>query len=361
MSYRSRLYNHRNAQTPAGGKKKPFFSSKHGAGASDDKKKFFHAGGGGTPQVQRLATSPIDEAVGTTEEKQARNKGDKLRDKPTGVGAGVIQRDLAIAPANPNAVDTTLTPQQIRNAIIFNNDRFGKDSVSLIQNTVGGPVTGVMDEETVRLIAHYQAQNNLKADGMAGPNTFGQLTDELAAEGTSSDTCLTSFNVGVVTPMQLHPGAGANQVNIFGHFDVDILFDPHCDCSRFQYRQFIGGDVTLNGRNINNQFSVPGGGLPGLGNFVEDGNTTLAGNGRFGHRNLPPNQQATNEYTDADGTQNMAGGCRFHSFDEPGVTDAPGNPGDTYVFDFRFFGDIIRDGKMVERKFWSVRETVIIP
>lgn len=370
MTYRSRLYNHRNAQAPEGGKKKPFFSSKHGAGAAaaDDKKKFFHAGGGGAPQVQRLATSPIDEKMGTTEEKQARNKGDKLRDKPAaggGAGAGdsaaVVQRQLAITPANPSAVDPVLTPKQIKNAIIYNNDRFNDKSILMIQKIVSAPLTGVMDEETVRLIAHYQAQNNLKADGMAGPHTFGQLTDELAAEGASPDDCLTSFKVGLITPMQLHPGKLVNQVNIFGHFDVDILFDPHCDCSRFQYRQFIGGDVTLNGVNINHQFSVPNRGLPGLGNFVEDGNTQLPNNGRYGHRKLPANQKMVNEYTDVNGHPNMDSGCRFHSSDEPGVIDAPGNPGDHYVFNIRFFGDITRDGRMVERKFWSVREDIIIP
>lgn len=385
MSYRSRLFNHRNAQPPDGDKqKKPFFPSKHGAGVAEDKKKkFFQSGPAGAapaeqgpgaiPNIQRLATSGIDEQKGTNEEKEARNKGDKLRQEDAGPGGGAqavaalpegkkkIQRDLAIPPTNPDFVDPQLPAQQIRNAILFNNDRYSADSIQLIQNIVGATVNGVMDEDTVRLIAHYQGQNGLTPDGMIGPNTFPQLTDELAAEGASPDTCLTSFLVSVRSPMELHPGAGVNQVNIFGHFDIEIRFDPHCDCSRFEYRQFIGGDVTLNGANINNQFNVPGGGLPGLGNFVEDGNTTLAGNGRFGHRNLPPNQQALNQYADADGTLDMANGCIYTSFDEPGVTNAPGNSGDHYVFDIRFFGDIRKDGTMVERKFWAVREDIIIP
>jgi hypothetical protein len=162
--------------------------------------------------------------------------------------------------------------------------------------------------------------------------------------------------------MEIHAGAAPNTANIFGHFDVEILFSPHCDCSRFEYRQFISGLVTLNGINLNTQFSIPPGNvLPASGNFIEDGNTALPGNGRYGHRNSLANQGMLNQYVDSAGGIDMANGCRFRSFDEPGVIGAPANTGDLYVFDFRFFGDIRKDGKMIERKFWSVRETVTIP
>lgn len=384
MSYRSRLFNHRNAQPPEGEKqKKPFFSAKRGAGAGGNKKKFFQhgpaaampeeQGPGVVPKVQRLATSDLEEQKGTNEEKQARNKGDKLRQKDTGGGGAggpqeitavpggkkKIQRDLALPPTTPDAVDPVLTPKQIHDAILFNNNRFGPDSIRLIQNIVGATVDGVMGPETIHLIAHYQAQNGLTPDGMVGPNSFDQLTDELGAENASPDTCLTSFLVALRTPMTVVPGAAPGTVDIFGHFDIQIRFDPHCDCSRFEYRQFIGGDVTLNGANINGAFSVPGGGLPGLGNFVEDGNTTLPNNGRIGHRNLPGNQGFPNEYFDTGGVQNMPSGCLFHATDEPGV-NTPNTPGNVLVFDIRFFGDIRRDGAMVERKFWAVRQTITL-
>ena len=273
----------------------------------------------------------------------------------------IIQRDLAIEPTHPEAAEPQLTAQEIRDAITFNRSRYNADNITEIQRIVGGPVTGVLTEETIRLIALYQAQNGLTADGKVGADTFGQLTAELGAENVSQDTCLTMFHVGLVTPMELH-AAGPNLANIFGHFDVDIRFSPHCDCSRFQYRQFISGLVTYNGTNINNQFSLPGGaGLPAISNWVEDGNTTLANNGRYGHRNHLANQGFFNQYTDASGGIDMQNGCRYQSFDEPGVIGAPANPGDVYVFDFRFFGDIRKDGRMIERKFWAVRETVTIP
>lgn len=273
-----------------------------------------------------------------------------------------VQRDLAIEPSNPDVAEPILTPDGIRNAIIFNNERYGQSSVRLIQDIVGATVTGTMNDETIRLIALFQAQNGLKADGMVGPNTFDQMTSELAAEGVSQDTCLNMFNVGVVSPMEIHAGAAPNTANIFGHFDVEIRFSPHCDCSRFEYRQFISGSVTLNGTSLNNQFSIPPGNvLPAVGNFIEDGNTTLPNNGRFGHRNLPASQGILNQYTDSTNSIDMDNGCKFRSFDEPGVIGAPANTGDIYVFDFRFFGDIRKDGQMIERKFWSVRETITIP
>ena len=57
----------------------------------------------------------------------------------------------------------------------------------------------------------------------------------------------------------------------------------------------------------------------------------------------------------------MASGCRYTSTDEPGVTGAPANAGDVFAFDFRFFGEVRKDGAMIERKFWAVRETITIP
>ena len=151
--------------------------------------------------------------------------------------------------------------------------------------------------------------------------------------------------------MEIHAGAAVNTANIFGHFDVDIRFSPHCNCARFQYRQFISGLVTINGTNIANQFSVPGGGLPAIGNFVEDGNTTLPNNGRFGHRNHLPNQGMRNQYLNDNGAAVMASGCRYTSTDEPGVTGAPANAGDVFAFDFRFFGEVRKDGAMI----WPIR------
>jgi hypothetical protein len=273
----------------------------------------------------------------------------------------IIQRDLAVQPPNPASAPPQLTAKQIKDAIDFNNERYNKENIELIQDIVGGPRSGIMVKETIELIALYQFENNMaKIDGMVGADTFNLLTTELTAENASKDTCLTMFNVQTGGPMTMH-AAGPNLANIFGHFEVEILFSPHCDCSRFEYRQFICGNVTHNGNNINANFAIPGGGLPAIGAWVEDGNTTLANNGRFGHRNHLPNQGITNQYIDANGQPDMANGCRFNSIDQPGVTAGPAAHNDVYVFDFRFFGDVMKDGKKIERKFWAVQETITIP
>ncbi|MCB0573402.1 MAG: DUF4157 domain-containing protein [Saprospiraceae bacterium] len=282
-----------------------------------------------------------------------------------GGGKDNVQCDLAIEPPNPSA-SPTLTPVQIQKAIVYNRRRYKEVSVRLIQDIVGATIDGDIGEETVQLIAIYQAQNNLAPDGMAGPLTFDALTAEMAAEGTSPDTCLNMFKVSVRAPMDFFfagtSPSGTPLVDIFGHFDVEIMFSPHCNCSEFEYRQFISGSVTYNGTNVNHMFStIPGGTLPTIGNWIQDGNTSLPNNGRYGHRNLPPNRVIPNRYLDVDGNIDMANGCTFKSADEPGLFGAAANSGDTYMFDIRFFGDIRRNGKMVERKFWAVRETIVIP
>ncbi|HVS95055.1 MAG TPA: peptidoglycan-binding domain-containing protein [Puia sp.] len=375
MTYRTRIYNHRNAQSPEGEKKKkPFFSSRLDGAAADEKQKFFHTAAGDAsrpPQLQRLATSAIDERAGTNEEKEARNKGDKLRQEESAGGGRTVptllrvrprvQRDLAIAP-DVGVADPVLTKKEIHDAILYNNNRYTEPSIRLIQDIVGGPKDGVMSEQTVRLIALYQAQNHLKADGMAGPDTFGQLSSELGAENVSPDTCLNSILVRV-TPPQLSIVA-PGRVRIKGSFAVEVRFDPHCDCSRFQYRQWISGDVTRNGSNVNHWIShLPGGRLPGMGNWIEDGDNTLPANGPYGHRNLQPNLGGVlDQYVGLDGTTpDLKKGCIYQNNDSAGVDNGAGVHGDHFVLDMRFMGEIRRDGKPIEKRFWAIRGNFNVP
>jgi len=276
----------------------------------------------------------------------------------------LLQRDLALEPTNPNAQEVNLTAQQIRDAINFNRRRYDAENTRLIQDVVGAPATGTFDEETIRLIARYQDDFGLApVDGKVGPDTFGQLTAELQAEGVDDQTCLTLFNVSdPAIPLDIRV-AGAGLADIFSRFNVTARFSPHCHCDQFEYRQFICGSVdrTQGGvaTNINNLFTIPGGGLPQCPGWVEDGNTTQAQNGRYGHRNHAA--RVNNRYLDDTGTVDMANGCRFEAFDVPGMFGVPGNSGDRYDFDIRFFGDIRRNGRRVQRKFWAVRDNLTIP
>ena len=111
MSYRSRLYNHRNAQSPEGTKKNPFFSKQHESNDAKEKKVFFQAKhevnspddqyeqeadhvanavvnnksnkkakqGKPISSIQRLATSTEDEKLGTNDARMERDKEDKLK------------------------------------------------------------------------------------------------------------------------------------------------------------------------------------------------------------------------------------------------------------------------------------------
>jgi peptidoglycan hydrolase-like protein with peptidoglycan-binding domain len=278
----------------------------------------------------------------------------------------VLQRDLALPPTNPNPQEVILTPAQIREAIRFNGRRYDEENTRLIQDVVGAPQTGVFDELTIQLIARYQDDFGLlPADGKVGPDAFDQLTAELGAENVGDQTCLTMFDVSdPQIPLNIQV-AGPGQAAISSRFNVTARFSPHCNCSEFDYRQFICGDVTMtpNGgvaTNINNQFVIPGGGLPQCPGWVQDGNTTEPHNGRYGHRD-PGHARVNNRYLDNAGTLDMANGCRFEAFDVPGVGPVPDNAGDQYAFDLRFFGDIRRNGTGMQRKFWRIRDAMTIP
>ena len=275
-----------------------------------------------------------------------------------------LQHDLALEPTNPHPQEINLTAGQIRDAINFNRRRYDAENTRLIQDVVGAPQTGIFDEETIRLIARYQDDFGLTpVDGKVGPDTFDQLTAELQAENVNDQTCLTMFNVSDPTiPLDIRV-AGPGLADIFSRFNVRARFSPHCNCNEFDYRQFICGTVdrTQGGvaTNINNLFTIPGGGLPQCPGWVEDGNTTQPQNGRYGHRNHPA--RVNNRYLDDAGTVDMANGCRFEAFDVPGMFGVPANPGDRYDFDIRFFGDVRRNGRRMQRKFWAVRDNLTIP
>ena len=276
----------------------------------------------------------------------------------------LLQRDLALEPTNPNPQEVNLTAGEIRDAINFNRRRYDAANTRLIQDVVGAPQTGIFDEETIRLIARYQDDFGLTpVDGKVGAHTFDQLTTELQAENVDDQTCLTMFDVSDPTdPLDIRV-AGPGLADIFSQFNVTARFSPHCGCDEFDYRQFICGSVdrTQGGvvTNINNLFLVPGGGLPQCPGWVEDGNTSEPQNGRYGHRNH--SARVNNRYLDDTGTVDMASGCRFEAFDTPGVFSVPGNSGDRYDFDVRFFGDVRRNGRRMQRKFWAVRDNLTIP
>lgn len=277
--------------------------------------------------------------------------------------ANRVQRDLALQSPPDVAAQPELTDEQIQEAIEFNRRRYSESSIRQIQDVVGAEVTGILDADTIRMIAQLQEEFGLQKDGKVGPNTFDLINRELTAEGAGTDTCLTSFRVtGPRIPMDLRalPGGLAD---IFTRFDVDIRFSPRCDCGDFEYRQFICGDVTRTTGGVttseNHVFTnLPAGRLLPCPDWREDGDTSVPV--RYGHRSAPGRPE--NRYLDDDGNVDQQNGCTFESFDVPGIWGLTAVSGSQYDFDIRFFGDVRRNGVgRVERKFWAVRDTVNIP
>ena len=280
--------------------------------------------------------------------------------QPIGQSAHIQKQDPN-PPANPQP-QPLLTASEVQDAIAYNRRRYDEPNIRLIQRLVGAPETGVLNEETAQQIARFQDGHGLEVDGMAGPNTFDELTGELAAGQADDQTCLTRFSIDGPSSLNIQV-AGVGIADIFSRFDVEAEFSPHCNCNEFDYRQYICGNVnrTRNGvvTNMNHVFVIPGGGLPQCPGWTQDGNTQDPNNGRYGHRNH--RARANNRYVDEQGQTDMQNGCTFQSHDVPGLYAVPDNSGDQYDFDIRFFGDIRRNRQRQQRKFWAVRDTMVIP
>lgn len=282
---------------------------------------------------------------------------------------GAVQRDFPLEETTPEAAEVELTDAQVQEAIQFNTRRYDAASIRLIQDSAGSEVTGVMDEDTVRMVADLQRGFGLTQDGKIGEDTFDLITRSKAAsaDATGRDDCITSFHVTMVHPPRRFP-AGAGLVDLLARFTMRARFEPRCDCSDFEYRQFICGTVfaTRPGSSVpiplNNQFTpIPGGTLPVCAGDPthEDGNTTTGAGPNYGHRNQVGD--INDRYL-----PNRATGCEYRGFDMPGLTgtDAVTHAGETVHFDFRFKGQIVRRQagafRRIVQKQWRVRGNVVI-
>ncbi|MFC5175314.1 eCIS core domain-containing protein [Nocardioides taihuensis] len=273
---------------------------------------------------------------------------------PTPQPAGTVQRDLATElPEGPVEDQADLSEAQIRSAIAFNRARYDEANTRLIQNLLGGEVTGTWTRGNIVAIAATQEQYGLTADGKVGSDTFRFLNDEQTLEGmdTTDANCLTAFNVSVA-PVNF---VGTNPASIEGHFRTSSEFSSRCTCSDFQYRQFIRGHARhIRGgvtTDISNAFAnVPGGRLPA--NFREDGDTT-DNPVNYGHRNNRADASPEDHYIDDANANDQANGCRYRNEDFPGLTGITPVTGDVFDLNMSFRGEIQRNGTAVETKHWT--------
>jgi peptidoglycan hydrolase-like protein with peptidoglycan-binding domain len=300
-----------------------------------------------------------------------------------------LMRDFALEPPADVPEQRELTAAQVREAIRFNRARYNEEAIRLIQDVVGADVTGTFDAETVRMIASMQREYGLvPADGKLGPDGYDHLIRELQAENVTPGACVTMFELTGPQPLAFFRNS-PTRGTIGSHFSIRARFDPRCDCSDFEYRQFISGHVELleaapatgtpparsgcarlisstaglTAWNMDRCFrDIPGGRL--RRGFHEDGDTSVpAGTaGHFyGHRDdLPHATDQRDRYLPDRPT-----GCIYESFDFPEMTRLPAGPGDrgdVYDWQMRFRGIIQRrDGTVVSEKQWDITDTIAIP
>lgn len=237
----------------------------------------------------------------------------------TGLPHGSIQRDLATPPpaVTPEA-KPDLTPEQIQAALRYNRDRYDEANTRLIQQLLGGPVTGTWNEENILAIAATQeAYGFEKKDGMVGHETFVFLNREQDLEGmpTADNDCLVIFRLE--GPQETMPRARVEPTVCFYRpsFKIHAAFSERCKCRDFEYRQFISGrwKRTRNGVETDVPIALVGGVVPAA--FAEDSNTADAVL-HYGHRTDA--DQPTNQYINAAGRPDRANGCRYFASDSPG-------------------------------------------
>jgi Domain of unknown function (DUF4157) len=275
-----------------------------------------------------------------------------------GVATKRIQRDLITpSPTVAAPILPDLTPKEIKDAIKFNLDRYNKANTKLIQNILGGPVTGVWTDGNIIAIAETQQQYGMKKDGKVGDETFKFLDKEQKLEKMSKKTedCLVSFRV--VGPDGQNFGRDdATHCHFNNHFRIEAQFSPRCNCSEFEYRQFIRGHWRRERAGVVTDLPIrePGGVLPAA--FIEDEDTS-APVPHYGHRGeraeIPPGEPE-DHYINSSGADDQANGCRLIVQDTPGFTPFDDClPGDTYNLLTSFRGEIQRNGVQIQQKFWT--------
>lgn len=266
----------------------------------------------------------------------------------------MVQRDLATAPPATVRNQPDLTAAQIRDAIAFNQAHYDRANTRLIQNLLGGPVTGTWTEENIESIAATQGEYGLTKDGKVGNETFRFLDREQHSEGMSTKTedCLVSF--AVIGPDQVNSGRDdATHCHFGAHHRIEAQFSPRCNCADFQYRQFIAGHWRRTRGGVVTDLPIAEvAGVLGEA-FVEDADVNDPVP-NYGHRNLPAGGNVEDHYVNASGADDQANGCRYRAEDFPGF-----NPlgdclaGDQYDLVTRFRGEIQRGGRPIQTKSWT--------
>jgi len=101
-----------------------------------------------------------------------------------------IQQDLAVEPPNPDAEAVELIPEEIQDAINYNQRRFTDEAeLRNLRDVLGlSPEPAVINESFVETVVQWQAENNLDQDGKIGPNTARVIGKEMREESSLDPT-----------------------------------------------------------------------------------------------------------------------------------------------------------------------------
>lgn len=276
------------------------------------------------------------------------------------------------------------------------------EAIRIIQREVGTATTGSFNDQTATRIYDWQRAPNrmrsLTPDGKMGPVSLGTMIAELNRSGRSADALALSRFPNVLPPGAAPPaGADINPIVEFraitltpidlrasgagfkmgGRFKIQLRLNPSSDCSRYQYRQFIKGSVSLQqGRfigtphtlanwratgalhNAMHDFRVPGGLQP---HFTEDGEMRHGRAHHFGHRSAAPvNEPGLEDRY----LPTQASGCEYRGMDTYGLEGRSRPVGLRIKMKITWQGRVIdtaNSNRIIDTRHWGVdRDDVIV-
>jgi hypothetical protein len=205
------------------------------------------------------------------------------------------------------------------------------------------------------------------ASGLAGCRPFATRTTVLSRDGDVVTESANGAGAAPATPAATNHcalrgatfatvpsgtiAAALNGSKLEGAFQIRADFDTAipCTCACGEYRQYVRGTFTANGKAVTHQLG-PGRVLDPT-TFQEDGDFGLGT--AYGYR--------SKRGTKSRFTPDQAGGCRFEGEDEPGISSSSGAQ---VAMDLDFRGDLIdtcSGNSVATSASWSVAGSATIP
>mgnify|MGYP000851053013 FL=1 len=107
-----------------------------------------------------------------------------------GIGmGGLVQRQVAEEPVEPEVATVVLSEAEMRRAIQWNQRRFHDPyNIMNVRETIGiSKYPAIIDEEFVNAVIEWQASQGLDQDGKFGASSTQSVVDELNAEGATHE------------------------------------------------------------------------------------------------------------------------------------------------------------------------------